>query len=690
MKRFICLFLFFIMVLQVCPLSVLAESEQVYFDAIDHPQNYKTVKEIPTRSPSFDVTKLEELLYDGFSSCQTSVDISSLRIKPTDENINVISNLIYYEMPECFHVYGFGWRYTSSTILQIVPKYQISASEYHNMRAKLVTVKNELIKGIKGNDQLDDIEKALLLHDRLAMVCQYDYSYSEMGSTTYGAMVNGAAVCQGYAEAYDYLLDEVGVRSEYCISNQLNHIWNIVYIDDLPYHVDVTWDDIAWGNGERGAAGAVEHSNFLRSSNGIYATGHNANDYITTPNDTTYDNYFWQKSETSFQLIGNELYYIDNQAGELRRYSDHKELRNLSSNWSYYGNQARLSGDGKYLYYSLADAVYQYDVSQGISTKIYTPNLSGYNKIYGFAYLNGYLICDIADMPPYYYGRSFLQQIKQRYDAPTIGTVERWNVLLDSEITANFFLKVDSGIINTAKVKITVGEESVTENIAALSKVNDLYKISVKISAVQLNDVITVEILNATDSSEKFTYSVRQYCDSILEDSSQKKYHAIIKELLNYGAMAQLYFDHNASDLANEGLSGLASIAVPKKTQDLIVDDNVAVLNFYGASLVYRDRIAVRFYFTGNTSGCTFSINGKNYLPVAKDGMYYIEVADILPQNLDQQITLNVANTQGKTLSVSYGPMNYIVRMNQTGDSKTQNLMEALYNYHLAVKSFAA
>ena len=90
------------------------------------------------------------------------------------------------------------------------------------------------------------------------------------------------------------------------------------------------------------------------------------------------------------------------------------------------------------------------------------------------------------------------------------------------------------------------------------------------------------------------------------------------------------------------------------------------------------------------TSGCTFSINGKNYLPVAKEGMYYVEVADILPQNLDQQIILNVANTQGKTLSVSYGPMNYIVRMNQTGDSKTQNLMEALYNYHLAVKSFAA
>ena len=224
-----------------------------------------------------------------------------------------------------------------------------------------------------------------------------------------------------------------------------------------------------------------------------------------------------------------------------------------------------------------------------------------------------------------------------------------------------------------------------------MEKTDDGYfRLTANISAAQMNDFITVMVMNGRDIGSNNTYTAREYCDTILADQQYSRYHALVKEMLNYGAMAQLYFDYDTEYLSNDGITGVANTEIPETVDDVTVSDKISSLNFYGASLVYRDRIAVRFYFSGNTSGCTFSINGKNYLPVAKDGMYYVEVTDILPQNLDQQITLNVANTQGKTLNVSYGPMNYIVRMNQTGDSKTQNLMEALYNYHLAVKSFAA
>lgn len=119
----------------------------------------------------------------------------------------------------------------------------------------------------------------------------------------------------------------------------------------------------------------------------------------------------------------------------------------------------------------------------------------------------------------------------------------------------------------------------------------------------------------------------------------------------------------------------------------MAVNDKLSNLDFYGASLVYRDRIAVRYYFTGDLSGLTFTANGNTYLPVAKDGMHYVEIADILPQDLDQQVTLTVTDASGNALAVTYGPMNYIVRMYQTGDEKTQNLLKALYNYHLAAKA---
>ena len=59
----------------------------------------------------------------------------------------------------------------------------------------------------------------------------------------YGALVNGSAVCQGYALAYMDLLREMGVDSYFVSSNNINHGWNIVNTENGWYYSDVTWDD---------------------------------------------------------------------------------------------------------------------------------------------------------------------------------------------------------------------------------------------------------------------------------------------------------------------------------------------------------------------------------------------------------------------------------------------------------------
>ena len=118
---------------------------------------------------------------------------------------------------------------------------------------------------------------------------------------------------------------------------------------------------------------------------------------------------------------------------------------------------------------------------------------------------------------------------------------------------------------------------------------------------------------------------------------------------------------------------------------DMAVSGKVDGISFYGASLLFRNKIAVRYYFTvsGNIADYTFTVNGVEYEPVLKDGQYYIEVADINPQDLDDVITVIVNDT----LSVSYSPMNYIVRMSTKGSENLQALMKALYNYHLAAEN---
>ena len=271
---------------------------------------------------------------------------------------------------------------------------------------------------------------------------------------------------------------------------------------------------------------------------------------------------------------------------------------------------------------------------------------------------------------------------------PLVGKIKEWNIVLEDDYATNFYLQISDSIESTAKVRLTIGNDTVTYNVSDLEKNEDGYfRLTANISAAQMSDFITVMVMNGRDIGSNSTYTVREYCDTILADETHSKYHALVKEMLNYGAMAQMYFGYDTENLANDGITGVASENVPETAVEMTVTDSIEQLNFYGASLVYRDRIAVRYYFTGDMTGMVFTANGKTYTPIAKDGMYYIEIADILPQDLDKQITLTVTDSDGNALTVTYGPMNHMVRMNAKGDEKTQNLMKALYNYHLAAKA---
>lgn len=60
------------------------------------------------------------------------------------------------------------------------------------------------------------------------------YSYG-----AYGALVLRKAVCEGYSEAYEYLMNEVGIPTDSIISQTMNHERNAVLIDGKFYYVTV-------------------------------------------------------------------------------------------------------------------------------------------------------------------------------------------------------------------------------------------------------------------------------------------------------------------------------------------------------------------------------------------------------------------------------------------------------------------
>lgn len=113
-----------------------------------------------------------------------------------------------------------------------------------------------------------DYDKVLFIHDYLAEHTIYDHSGANSSKaalchTSYGCIVKGLAVCEGYAEAFTLLMNKLGIESGICTGS--NHSWNYVKINEKYYWVDVTWDDLdIIANGYQ-----AEHCYFLVNSDMI-------------------------------------------------------------------------------------------------------------------------------------------------------------------------------------------------------------------------------------------------------------------------------------------------------------------------------------------------------------------------------------------------------------------------------------
>lgn len=109
-------------------------------------------------------------------------------------------------------------------------------------------IKNRIVANLQGKT---DYEKIKIVHDYLIDTIEYDEGVSGRNTyDVYGALVNKRCVCEGYAKAFQYLMNELGIENTIVIGtgtnskNQTeNHAWNYVKIDNKWYAIDVTWDD---------------------------------------------------------------------------------------------------------------------------------------------------------------------------------------------------------------------------------------------------------------------------------------------------------------------------------------------------------------------------------------------------------------------------------------------------------------
>lgn len=160
-----------------------------------------------------------------------------------NSELKKVFEAVYNDHPELFWLETeYSCKYLQNgQCLEITLKYNKTAENYQEAKQKFEARAQEIIAQTQQFSQMDDKEK--VVHDELVESVSYQAD-AEMGQSAYSALVNGESVCAGYARAFQYIMQQLGVPSYYCTGKSgEEHAWNIIKLGGKYYNVDVTWDD---------------------------------------------------------------------------------------------------------------------------------------------------------------------------------------------------------------------------------------------------------------------------------------------------------------------------------------------------------------------------------------------------------------------------------------------------------------
>lgn len=175
--------------------------------------------------------------------------------------------------------------------LSIVPADDNGYLEQGLMNKDMVNATLNKVKNVRDaiatNLYGSDYDKILMAHDWIIDNLEYSQEIENNNVyNLYGALIDRKAVCEGYAEAFKYIMDAIEIP---CIivsgtatnseETTENHEWNYVQLDKKWYAVDTTWDDpIVRGIGK--LTNSIKHKYFLVGSR-LLEENHFANGKIT-------------------------------------------------------------------------------------------------------------------------------------------------------------------------------------------------------------------------------------------------------------------------------------------------------------------------------------------------------------------------------------------------------------------------
>ena len=251
-------------------------------------------------------------------------------------------------------------------------------------------------------ESMTDVEKITALHDWMTIHC--DYGLSPNGQTAYGAIVEGTAVCTGYAEGLAYLANLAGLEAVSTYSAAVDHAWILVMLDGERYFCDCTWDD-----GKNAKMGLIRHKYMLFNENNAADTGRYGWDSTESVPGGPLEEIPWRNAVTRVIFRENYAWYIDEDFRLIRcdRSTWETEvLLTIEDRWHVWEDDSMAYTElytglvlirGR-LYFNTPRAICSVD-TEGQNQKIeFTPDTSE-GLIYGIAVRDGDLCYSLATEP---------------------------------------------------------------------------------------------------------------------------------------------------------------------------------------------------------------------------------------------------------------------------------------------------
>ena len=233
------------------------------------------------------------------------------------------------------------------------------------------------------------------------------------------------------------------------------------------------------------------------------------------------------------------------------------------------------------------------------------------------------------------------------------------------------------------------------------------YMLSVNVAAAQQTDVIKFQIVNGSQVGRLYQYAIKDYSDVILANPERYPNSVEpVKTVLNYGAKAQEFFEHNVDDLANAGIyvdgtnpvysftEVYESIGNAAKTQgkNIMTKSVDAVLE---SDTGLKFKFAVSGLDINNATATiecdddTISLKKQEVkITEESDGIWQVAVYNIPAYALDANFAVTVT-CDGQTASYTASVLHYIqaVLDSDSATEEQKNVVTALYQYYLMMKT---